>query len=116
MERKYRLLKNYQFENLIVNGKFVSNRDFFLYYCYRDDLGTIRIGITVPKKLVKKAFARNKIKRQIRSMLIDVEKNWAINIVLIVRKNYLNNDYTNNKVSLTNLLGKIPLKEKKEIK
>lgn len=112
MKKKYRLLKNYQFEKLIVNGKHVNNRDFFLYYNDRDDLGTIRIGVSVPKKLINKAFMRNKIKRQIRNMLINVKKDWPIDIVLIVRKNYLNNDYNTNKISLETLLRKIPNKVK----
>lgn len=112
MKKKYRLLKNYQFEKLIVNGKFINNREFFLYYSYRDDLGTIRIGISVPKKLINKAFIRNKIKRQVKNMLIDINKDWSIDIVLIVKKNYLNNDYNTNKISLDNLLNKIPTEKK----
>lgn len=111
MKRKYRLLKNYQFEKLIVNGKHVNNREFFLYYSYRNDSGTIRIGISVPKRLVNKAFIRNKIKRQIKNMLVDVKKDWSIDIVLIVKKSYLNNDYNTNKTSLDNLLNKISTKK-----
>lgn len=108
MKKKYRLLKNYQFEKLIVNGKQISNREFFLYYFNRNDDGTIRIGISVPKKRIKKAFLRNKIKRQIKHMLADIKKEWPIDIVIIMKKNYLDNDYNSNKLSLFNLLNKVP--------
>ncbi|MBE4704181.1 ribonuclease P protein component [Spiroplasma platyhelix] len=111
MKKKYRLLKNYQFEKLIVNGKYVSNQEFFIYYFYRNDKGTIRVGISVPKKRVNKAFIRNKIKRQIKHMLNDVKKEWSIDIVVMVKKNYLNNDYNTNKISLLNLLKKVSMKE-----
>lgn len=107
MKKEYRLLKNYQFEKLIVNGKYVTNQEFFIYYFYRNDDGTIRIGISVPKKRVNKAFSRNKIKRQIKHMLNDVKKEWPIDIVIIMKKNYLNNDYSTNKISLLNLLNKV---------
>lgn len=114
MEKKYRLLKNYQFEKLIVNGKYVTNQEFFIYYFYRNDNGTVRIGISVPKKRVNKAFNRNKIKRQIKHMLSDVKKEWAIDIVIIMKKNYLNNDYSTNRTSLLNLLKKVSMKEEKK--
>lgn len=114
MKKKYRLLKNYQFEKLIVNGKYVANPEFFIYYFYRNDNSTIRIGIAVPKKRVSKAFVRNKIKRQIKHMLSDIKKDWPIDIVIMVKKNYLNNDYNTNKLSLSNLLKKVPMKEEKK--
>lgn len=111
MKKKYRLLKNYQFEKLIVNGKYLANRDFFIYYFYRNDDKDIRIGISVPKKRFNKAFIRNKIKRQIKNMLIDIKKDWSIDIMIIVKKKYLDNDYNNNKLSLFSLLNKLSMKE-----
>lgn len=108
MKKKYRLLKNYQFEKLIVNGKYVANREFFIYYFHRNDAGTIRIGISVPKKRVNKAFSRNKIKRQIKHMTMDINKDWPIDIVIMIKKNYLDNDFNTNKRSLINLLNKVP--------
>lgn len=113
MKKKYRLLKNYQFEKLIVNGKYIANRDFFIYYFYRNDGNTIRIGISVPKKRVNKAFIRNKIKRQIKHMIVNIEKDWPIDIVIMIRKNYLDNDYNTNKFSLINLLNKVPNEREK---
>lgn len=107
MKKKYRLLKNYQFEKLIVNGKYVTNQDFFIYYFYRNDGKSIRIGISVPKKRVNKASDRNKIKRQIKHMLSDVTKDRSIDMVIMVKKNYLNNNFETNKTSLLNLLKKV---------
>lgn len=114
MKKKYRLLKNYQFEKLIVNGKYVTNQEFFIYYFYRNDGDTIRIGISVPKKRVNKAFIRNKIKRQIKQMLTEIKKEQPIDIVIMVKKKYLDNDYNTNKVSLLNLLKRVLMKEEKK--
>lgn len=109
MEKKYRLLKNHDFKYLINEGKSVSNSHFFIYYVNRVDFGTIRIGVSVGKKLVRFAFKRNKIKRQIRNMLVNIKKDWPINIVIMIRKKYLSNSYENNLSSLLNLLMRIPL-------
>ncbi|MGL5268617.1 MAG: ribonuclease P protein component [Spiroplasma sp.] len=111
MKKKYRLLKNYQFERVLKNGKYINNREFFIYYFYRHDTKPIRIGISIPKKRVSKAFIRNKIKRQIKHMLNDVTKEWSIDIIIMVKKNYLDNDYNTNKLSLLSLLNKVLMKE-----
>ncbi|WP_342276477.1 ribonuclease P protein component [Spiroplasma endosymbiont of Nebria brevicollis] len=110
MEKKYHLLKNHHFKYLINEGKSLSNSQFYIYYINRSDFGTIKIGISVGKKLVRFAFERNKIKRQVRSMLIDVKKDWPVDMVIMVRKNYLSNTYEKNTSSLLNLLMKVPLK------
>lgn len=110
MEKKYRLLKNHHFKYLINEGKSVSNGQFFIYYMNRIDFETIRVGISVGKKIVRFAFARNKIKRQIWGMLVNIKKDWAIDMVIMIRKNYLFNTYEKNISSLINLLMKIPLR------
>jgi len=110
MEKKYRLLKNHHFKYLINEGASVSNGQFFIYYLNRADFGTIRIGISVGKKLVRFAFKRNKIKRQIRSMLVDIKKDWSVDMVIMVRKNYLTNNYEKNQNALLTLLMKVPLR------
>lgn len=111
MKKKYRLLKNYQFEKVLKNGKYLSNREFFVYYFYRNDSETIRIGISIPKKRINKAFIRNKIKRQIKHMIVDINKNKSIDMIIMVKKNYLGNEYNTNKVSLLSLLNKVLMKE-----
>lgn len=109
MKKKYRLLKNHHFKYLINEGKNISNGQFFIYYMNREDFGTIRIGVSVGKKLVHFAFARNRIKRQVRGMLTDIKKDWAVDIVVMIRKKYLSNTYEENLSSLLHLLMKIPL-------
>lgn len=109
MEKKYRLLKNHHFKYLINEGKSISNGQFFIYYMNRVDFETIRVGVSVGKKLVRFAFARNKIKRQVRGMLVDIKKDWPVDIVIMIRKNYLSNTYEENLSSLLYLLMKIPL-------
>lgn len=111
MKKKYRLLKNYQFEQLLKNGKYISNREFFVYYLYRNDTEDIRIGISIPKKRINKAVMRNKVKRQINHMLIEIDKKKSIDVIIMVKKNYLGNEYSVNKISLLRLLSKVLMKE-----
>ena len=63
---------------------------------YYDDrvLGHARVGISVSKK-IGNAVIRNKIKRQIRMMFIENFDNetYEKDVIVIVRKNYLQNSY-----------------------
>lgn len=110
MKKVYRLLKSHEFNNVIAKQKSFSNSQYFIYFC-KNTIDHVRIGISVPKKRFNKAILRNKIKRQIRSMLLEVEKKYHLDIVIIVKKSYLNNDYQKNSFALKNLLSKIFTKE-----
>ena len=76
---------------------------------YYDDrvLGHARVGISVSKK-IGNAVIRNKIKRQIRMMFIESFDNQAYkyDVIIIVRKKYLENSYIDNKSYLEKLLKK----------
>lgn len=50
----------------------MANRTFIIYYL-KNDIGHARIGISVSKKLGK-AVIRNKIKRQVRMIVKEINK------------------------------------------
>ena len=98
MKKLYRIKKNEEFSALIKKRHSVASDVFIIYFADRKQ-DNARAGISVSKKLGN-AVTRNRIKRQVREMiraLIDFD-NTDKDIVVIVRNNYLNNDFNNNRL------------------
>ena len=81
------LRKSEDFTEIINQGKKIKNQYFSIFYQPKE---TTLYGITVPKKYGK-AHIRNKIKRQIKNIIITNEKNIQnnINYVIIIKTTYL---------------------------
>ena len=81
--------------------------DSFIIHVRDTDRGYTRVGISVSAKLGN-AVIRNKIKRQVRAMcqsLIDFN-NQSKDMVIIIKPAYLQKNYADNKLLLSNLLNK----------
>ena len=102
MKKKFRVKKNEDFSKIISKRNSLANKCFIIYQT-KNDIGHGRVGISVSKKLGN-AVVRNKIKRQVR-MLIQETFNFyeSFDYVVIVRNNFLNNDYIINKMELEKL-------------
>lgn len=106
MKKINRLLKNQDFKKVLDNKKSVANKEYVVYI-KNNELNHIRIGISVSSK-IGNSVVRHKIKRQINEFLKElIEINVNNDIVIIVRNNYINNDFIKNKESLKNLLLKL---------
>jgi len=102
-----RVKANQDFSKTIKNGQTLKNDTFTVHYC-KNEKECVRIGISVSTKLGH-AVTRNRVKRQIRAMC-DSLINYAshtFDVVIIVRNNFLENDFNKNKLILNNLLSKI---------
>ena len=78
-----------------------------VYYGPRMAVTNDRAGISVSKKLGN-AVVRNKVKRQVRMMISEItDFKRGADLIVIVRKNYLNNDYRTNKKELNMLCEKV---------
>ena len=90
--KKINIVKeNRTFNNIIENGIQKKNTKLVLYYIENPNNKYYRFGISVGKK-VGNAVTRNKLKRQLRS-IIDINKKYYENnkdYIIIVRKNCLN--------------------------
>ena len=89
----------------IKKGKAQRNQSYVIHYRL-NELTYTRVGISVSSKLGN-AVVRNRIKRQVRSMcdqLIDYVKE-HIDIVIVVKPNFLNRSFCDNKESLKELLN-----------
>ena len=106
MNKKYRIKKNEEFSKLISYKHSLASASFIMYY-HDKAFDNSRAGISVSKKLGD-AVTRNRIKRQVREMLrdlIDFER-CDKDIILIVRKPFLDKSFQDNKNDLENMLKK----------
>src|SRR5690349_12005093 len=70
MWNPYRLRKVWEFSKVLKEGKkMVNNTEFVIFYL-PNQLNNCRFGISIPRKVVKKATQRNYYKRQIKNILI----------------------------------------------
>ena len=78
-----------------------------VYYSPTTCVTNDRAGISVSKKLGN-AVVRNKVKRQVRMMISEItDFKRGADLIVIVRKNYLYNDYRTNKKELNMLCEKV---------
>jgi ribonuclease P protein component len=69
MQRRHRLSRSRDFDAVYRHGRSVSTRFLTLYWFEREeDDGAPRLGLSVPKKAVAGAVARNRIKRRLREL------------------------------------------------
>ena len=107
MKKEYRIKKNEEFSEIISKNKFLSNALYKVCYSkVKEDHS--RVGISVSKK-IGNAVVRNKIKRQIRMMLIECYDFDAskYDLVVIAKHNYLNKAYIDCKKELESLIKKV---------
>ncbi|HOZ02302.1 MAG TPA: ribonuclease P protein component [Bacilli bacterium] len=99
-----RIKANREFVLTIHNGRAKSNRSYVVHIA-QNNLPYMRVGISVSSK-VGNAVVRNRIKRQVRAMadsMFDYNKA-SFDLVIIVKKNFLDNDYQTNKSLLSELV------------
>ena len=114
MKVKFRVKTHEDFQKVIKANKSVSNRIFVLYF-NKNDLDHSRVGISASKKLGN-AVVRNKIRRQVRMMAKDVINfDFPIDYCVIVRKQFLNEEFANNQKELSILIEKAIRRIKNEI-
>ena len=69
VQRRHRLSRSRDFDAVYRHGRSVSTRFLTLYWFEREeDGGEPRLGLSVPKKAVTGAVARNRIKRRLREL------------------------------------------------
>ena len=107
MNKKYIVKESRIFDEVIETGQKVKNHNFVIFYKKKKDSPT-KYGITVPKK-VGKAHIRNKLKRKVRAIIRNSNKNYEknYNCIIIIRNSCLKLNYQELSSSLQYLLDKI---------
>ncbi len=103
MNKSFRLKKNEDFQQTISAKHRLGNSSFTIYLSH-NDLGHLRVGISTSKKLGI-AVVRNRIRRQVRSMIqhrLVVDQ--SIDLVIIVKNGYLLQSFVDNEQLLLKLI------------
>ncbi len=96
MKVKFRVKTNQDFQKVIQGSKF-SNSCYVLYYC-KNEFDYSRFGISASKKLGN-AVIRSTVRRRVRAIIhLLMKKNNIINMdyVIIVRKSFLEKEFSEN--------------------
>lgn len=111
--KKINVLKeNKDFSRIIKKSSPIKYKGFLLYI-EGDTNDVYKFGISVSKKLGN-AVVRNKIKRQVRSIIDKKHYKNNFNCIIIIRKSYLDLKYADNEEQLLYILNKNNLIEKGE--
>lgn len=111
MDKFHTVKKNFEFSDIIHNGKFVKNESYSIYY--KDNkLDHYRFGISVSKKLGN-AVQRNKYKRQVRFINDKYKKYYqnGMDYIIIIRNG--RDDFAKKDINFKYLLDKINQKKEK---
>ena len=109
MKKHVRIRRNEEFNQILQTKRFVAHPNFVIYSQEAKE-SISRVGISVSKKLGG-AVERNRIKRQVRSMVDAITQyHETFDCVIIVRNGYLKVSYAENLKVLHNLFTKVKSK------
>jgi ribonuclease P protein component len=105
MKKKFSIKKNEEFSDVFKKGKSVANRQFVLYVLHKEEQSHFRVGLSVSKK-IGNAVTRNRIKRLIREVFHQYEKNLPEkkDFVVIARKPTVEMDFHEVRKSLLHVM------------
>ncbi len=94
MKKKYRVKSAKDFQGVIDNGIKIYSKEYIIYYL-NTNTGYCRVGISVGKKMLKRAVDRNYEKRVLRSIFSNVYSRLqgSYDIVIFSRKKSLELKY-----------------------
>jgi ribonuclease P protein component len=95
-----------EIDKLIKNSKTISNSNYLIRFTH-NDINKLRFVIAPSKKIFKTAVSRNKIKRQVRMFIINIENIKSVDILIIIKECYNKNTYLINNNSFIDLYNKI---------
>ncbi|UOQ95524.1 ribonuclease P protein component [Halobacillus shinanisalinarum] len=115
MKKTYRVKKNEEFQQVFQHGQSFANRQLVLYYLKKEDQQHFRIGLSVSKK-IGSAVVRNQIKRYLRQAFHELEGEIIshYDFVIIARKPTHQMEFNEIKSSLTHVLSRSKLLNKKK--
>lgn len=101
------LQKSNDFERIIKNNKSYKYKDFIIYIEHNKE-DVYHFGISVGKK-IGNAVTRNKVKRQIKSIIDKKNYEKGFNCIIIVGRGILNKKYDEIEKNLFDALYKIDI-------
>jgi len=106
MKKEYRVRRNEEFKDIMDYHHYRRSLSFLVYW-RQSNVNHDRVGISVSKKLGN-AVMRNKIKRQLRMMIDEIFSfESGKDYIVIVKNNYLLQDFAANKKELSLLYDSV---------
>ena len=105
MKKEYRIKKSKEIEEVLKNKKYASNPYFTIYIKENNENHHFRYAMSVNKK-IGKAVVRNRLKRQIRSIISQITIKDNIDLFIIVRNKVLDIDFNEMNKQILYLLRK----------
>ena len=105
MKKKNVLKRNIDFDRIIKNNKAFRYKDYIIYI-ERQDFDGYHFGLSVGKK-VGNAVIRNRIKRQLRSIIDEKNYQNGLNCIIIVKKGILEKSFFQMKQELFDAFKKL---------
>lgn len=100
-----KIIKNkIEFNKLFNNSKQIQSNLYIIKFSNNNEF---RYGISISKKTFKLAVIRNKIKRQIKSIINSIDIDLNLNFIILVKKNYDVNNYSKSKDDFIKLINKL---------
>lgn len=110
--KKINIIKENREYNRIIQSQKPYKTQEYLIYIERDQNNHYQFGFSIGKKICN-AVGRNKIKRQLKSIIDQKDYQNDFNCIIMVRKSILNRTYQDMEKSLLDAFSKLKiLKEK----
>ena len=105
MKKSFRVKKDREFQKVFHKGKSTANRQFVIYQYNKEGQSHFRVGISVSKKLGN-AVTRNRLKRRIRHILMELDDQLAqdVDFIVIARPPIVQMSYQEMKSSMMHVL------------
>lgn len=114
MKKQYRVKKSSEIESIIRNKEFSSNKYFTVYKKENGETTYFRYAISVGKK-IGNAVHRNRIKRQVRSIVDNIcVIDFKMDVFIVVKPTINNIEFLEMKNQLIYLFKKININIKGE--
>lgn len=107
MKKEFRVKTKQEFQK-VINGKKIFSQSYVLYYI-PNEKEHLRFGISASKKMGN-AVIRSTLRRRVRAILQNLIKDkndYKYDIIIIVRKKFVDNDFETNKKEMEKLLNSI---------
>lgn len=105
--------KNEDYNRIIQTIKPYKYKEYMIFLERNNKLNNYAFGFSISKKLCK-AFMRNKIKRQLKSILDQKDYQKNFNCIIMVRKSILDKTYQEKEKVLLEALEKLNIYQKGE--
>lgn len=100
-----KIIKNkIEFNKLFNNSKQIQSNLYIIKYSKNNEF---RYGVSISKKIFKLAVVRNKIKRQIKSIINTIDIDLNLNLIILVKKGYDINNFSKSKEDFKKIIEKI---------